>query len=331
MALTASDAAGVVAAAQPQPAAPVSVASCQIRSVHNKRTDEVDVVVRFTNQTKRALTGIVFRTPFLNTTLDVEDDGSFAPGVQIDNYLGTDLGTSHTQWGTVALSLLARSPQKLTKESISLPIFISTPMPENCALVRAVSDDGTVWENPALDQMPADTMAAIAPLIFNHPAATPAPGATPEALPSASPAPGGLRIYSCGLSLAGRGYLTVRFANTGTKAIKHIVFRVPFQGGDLEFGDEGRFSPATLTVHSLKLNLPNGLGAESYQSYDGDPCIAASLIYADGTTWTNPLAAQPAVAPTAVPQPPIDAYSRWHYHAPLLPSPQPSPTNSAMQ
>jgi hypothetical protein len=120
-------------------------------------------------------------------------------------------------------------------------------------------------------------------------AALPAPGAFPAS--SATPAPP-VRIDQCkldyvpanmhGFSLSEAvGPLHITFANTGTKPIAKISFRVVLAGRAFGVDDNGWFTPNVTIAHVFRdLNGTHRTGSPQPQP----TCSVESLTYGDGTT-----------------------------------------------
>lgn len=83
--------------------------------------------VHFADRSANAATDVIFRAPYGSGTLDFDDRGSFAPGIEID----------HRVRGAPLDALRGRE--------------LNEPdTPRRCAVVRASFADGSVWQNPAM-------------------------------------------------------------------------------------------------------------------------------------------------------------------------------------
>lgn len=321
----------------------IHVFSCQTLSgAYTPYTNQVGLAVRFRNESSQALRSIVWRAKYGSGSLDFIDDGTFSPGVQIDNYPLFEVGRTQFNWAgalgdTVALlvGVPANSPLETTK--IVLPTLIGTEDPENCTIVRTISESGTLWLNPAIPQqppaLPAEVVAA---------ASTPSPKpslgapARPTAAPTAAPTPSAegsaLALFVCQLNIGGGANLWVGFQNLADRVATRVVIRAPYDGSAFDFADAGHFSKGATIDHTLHTAVPGSIATRTYVS-DGNPrdCQVVSVTYTDGTSWKNPDAGTtPPPAPTPIPNALELRSATFRWGSPhFLPTPLPATSPSA--
>jgi hypothetical protein len=128
--------------ATPSSDGPVLLYPCFV-GVSNTRSY---LTVHFVNQSTKPMTDVVFRAPYGSGTLDFEDSGSFAPGIDINHYdHGQQLDVLHGRE------------------------LYAPALPQQCDVVRVTFSDGTAWQNPAI------IGAAIAPTPIPDQLVLPAP------------------------------------------------------------------------------------------------------------------------------------------------------------
>lgn len=316
------------AAAPESPA--VHVYSCQVLSGGViPQSDEIGLAVRFENLSGAPLSSIVWRAKYGTAYIDFIDDGTFSPQVRIDNFLLFEAGKRKFNWlGAVgdaaALAVGAYPPAgNLWNAPSMFGPYASYSDPENCAVVRTVSYDGTLWTNPAV--------AGQQPFVF------PSPSPKPSGTPAPSPTPfvsGPVEISDCEYQVAGKAFLTVRFANTAARAATHVVFRVPYKDSGIDFSDQGKFSQGVAISHSLKQTLPPAFDQTLFAplQVNFSDCAVVNVQYDDGSTWQNP-AMPPTAAPLPTPPPdvlPAKEILRPHWQLHGFPTPVPS-TSPATQ
>lgn len=269
------------------------VFSCQVMSgPAMPLTDDIGVAVRFENNGDQALREIVWRVLYQNQAIDVFDDGTFSPGIRIDNYALAEQGSWHVNIAAVGFNLLIAAVTLIpnltreTKSTLALPIYISTADPGNCAIERVTFADGSTWTNANLDQS-------------FHVFATPPPP-TPTPLVTHS---GPVAISHCILAVYRRTVLRIAFRNESTTTITRAVFRVPYASGSIDFTDAGTFSSGADLNHILKATAAEAPQNQLYSSLDdARGCTTVSVTYADSSAWQNPdIAADPGPVPTPVP------------------------------
>jgi hypothetical protein len=292
-----------LAAALSAPKAPnIHVYSCQVVSgTLLPQNDEIGLAVRFMNNSSDTLSSIVWRAKYRSTWVDFIDDGTFSPATRIDNYVLFEAGTTHFNWlgavtDVLALAVHAPANQPVMNSPNMFVPYVSYDDPQNCGVVRTISDDGTLWINPDL--------VAQKPFVFP----SPAPSVSPSAEPSATPSPVAppsipIDVTSCSPAIGGEGELGVRFTNLMKQAAKRVVFRIPYKDSAIDFTDEGTFSQNVAIMHGLKRSLPDELRRVAYVPFaDPSLCNVVTVQYEDGTTWQNPqLSASPAPLPAPVP------------------------------
>ena len=291
LAIVVSMAVGQAAPASTAPS--VRVFSCQIVSgPFMPLTDDVGVAVRFENDGDQALREIVWRVPYQDQAIDVFDDGTFSPGIRIDNYALAEQGSMHVNIAAVGLNMviaavtLVPNMTRELKSTLALPTYISTPDPGNCAIVRVTFADGSTWTNPSLDQS-------------LHILATPPPP-TPSPLIAHS---GPVAISHCMLTIGRKTALRIGFQNERTTTITRAVFRAAYANGSVDFTDAGTFRTGANLNHVLKATAAEAPQEQLYNSLDdARACTAVSVTYDDNSTWQNPdITADAGPAPTAVP------------------------------
>ena len=319
-----------LSASRATPAPPsLHVISCQVVSgAFLPQADEVGLAVRFENDSPSALTSIVWRAKYANGYVDFIDDGTFSPGVRIDNYVLSEQGTSRVNWGGVAATLMAiafhapsaSSTARIT--STTLPPYAGTEQPENCSIVRTNAETGEMWNNSTI---PAQLLAITAqPHAFRSVAA---PIASAPATPSEP-----IHLQQCTLQvLNGQPHLEVVYRNTVESVADQVTFRASYGSSGVDFSDQGKFSKGASITHDLRRDLPSGMSPHMYFSLN-DPagCAVVNVHYTDGTKWQNPsVAALADPLPTAVP----DAIDLWNtrgiHWSGLRGVPTPSPTPAA--
>jgi hypothetical protein len=275
----------------------IRVTSCQVVSgIGLPLTDEIGLIVRFQSNTSEPLREIVWRAKYAKYSVDFSDDGTFSPGVQIDNYLLTEQGSTHLDWFGLANDLLAavaKAPgtSPVTASSVTFPPYISSEEPENCSVLRTKSASGILWVNPELSQSPVRVVAQMASAATSAVAfATPKPVAMP------------IEFRHCSLDFEQRAYLHVTFRNTAPGTVDRIVVRTPYASGAIDFTDQGTYASGTWIDHRVKQVLPENERSRQYISLD-DPaaCSIVTVHFADGSTWTNPAAPELMPMPTPVP------------------------------
>jgi hypothetical protein len=306
----------------------VHVSSCTVLSGASlivPRSDDIGVAVRFTYHGGQPLSQIVWRVKYGSTSIDVFDDGTFSSDVRIDAFALAAQGSTHVNMATAAfnVALIATghlpTPVNATSSTITLPLYISLPNPENCAIVRATYADGSVWVNPQLDQQ---QLMLLAP--------TPEPRAPNVRLMRMD---GPVEVTRCGIDVEGAfPTLNVTFRPTPDAPADRIVFRAAYGTGALDFTDVNDFEPNDYTTHRLRGARVDPRIVQPYLSLD-DPrdCTVVSVHYADGTAWQNPnVSAAPGALPTPVPDamPMTFVARRWSERrgaATPPPAAQPSP------
>lgn len=294
-------AAAALSAVPPAPAAdlsvaPLSITSCQVMSGSIvPQRNEVGLAIRFTNTSADPLTSIVVRAKYGAGWIDFEDDGSFAPHVRIDNFLAYEAGTSKINWVAAAAAVLARAPLipgRIT--SLHFDDYIGLADPQNCTVMRTVSERGGVYTNSHWPKPHA---------------LLPTPGPDPRSTEfPAVPRPVRLPVdfAHCRLILQGvmltNPSLTVAFRNNERREAKRIVFRASYGTGAIDFTDAGAFAPGIIVRHQLKTRGDASTETRTFTSFD-DPavCDVVRVEYADGAVWTN--AQLPAAAPSSTPVP----------------------------
>ncbi|MGA7745906.1 MAG: hypothetical protein WCA52_02720 [Candidatus Aquilonibacter sp.] len=276
----------------------VHVFSCQVISgtPYVPRTDDIGLVVRFKNESADDLASIVWRSTYGTFPVGFIDDGTFSPGVQIDNDLLFERGSTHFNWGAAlgdAAAALAHTmpAQSLAASNMVLPQYFGTEDPGNCAIVRVTYSSGQIWENPELPQLltPPPSPSATPP--------SPAPSPPPD--PAVEP----VTLGRCILNIDGKAYLQVTFRNESTKPADRIVVRADYESSALDFTDQGTFSQDSLISHTIKISPPDELSTRTYLGFN-DParCAVVSVHYTDGTSWQNSaIPATPGPLPTAIP------------------------------
>lgn len=312
----------------------VHVFSCQVVSGVPivPQADEIGLVVRFQNDSPQALNSIVWRANFGRTPVDFIDDGTFSPGVRIDNGLLFERGHSRFNWtGAIIDAILIgggngrAANQPLTKVDLTLPPFRGSEDPENCSIVRATFASGEIWKNAALTQE-----AAVLPT------PTPAPSLRQPSFTQTHPAPVTIgptlpvAVQNCSLEISGYANLFYEFRNLSERVADSVTIRAAYLKDGLDFTDVGTFSKDVLIRHNLRFKLPAVMRLRQFASMPGsDECMVASVHYIDGTSWQNPLTPP---TPEAYPTMPPDAISlgittpAWKQrHAMPTPLPSASP------
>jgi hypothetical protein len=308
------------------PAAPqIHVFSCQVTSGSGlPHKDDIGLVVRFRNDGPTALTSIMWRAKYGSAPIDFIDDGTFTHDVRVDNYVLAEQGSTHFNWGGLALSALQLAAHSVPTGNLStsnmvLPEYIGTEYPENCAIVRATFDTGETWVNPDLVQQ--STLLA---------KPTPLPRIAAALVEAKTGSSEPVAFSHCELDLVGKPLLDVSFRNTTPRVADRLVIRAAYGKSAVDFIDEGTFAPDALVKHWLRKPTTDELRPHAYYGLD-DPrdCAVVSAHFTDGSTWQNPsLDATPAPI-AAVP----DAIDLMHAHlrwAPRhdVPAPAPSPSES---
>ncbi|HMC47607.1 MAG TPA: hypothetical protein VKJ77_19975 [Caballeronia sp.] len=284
--------------------------------------DDVGLAVRFRNDSDVALRSIMWRAKYGKGTVDFIDDGIFTHDVRIDNRVLAEQGSSHFDWGGLALDALfvaarALPGASLTTTNLVLPPYVSTSDPENCSIVRATYENGETWRNPQVAQDPSPFLTPRSPI--------PVPSAMLGQAQTQTPEP--MQFTHCTLLFAFKQQLDVTFRSVGSRAADRIVVRTAYGKGAIDFVDEGTFAPDTVFKHRLTKPLTDETRGISYWSLD-DPrdCAVVSAHFTDGSTWQNPsIEAAPGPLPTRVPD-----VMRWRSgdwaprHNVPAPSPMPS-------
>jgi hypothetical protein len=301
----------------------VKVASCQVFSgTIVPRTDEIGLAVRFVNESSEPLRSIVWRAKYAEYTVDFIDDGTFAPSLQIDNYLLTEQGSTHIDLGALASDLIEvyhkiQAANKLEKSSVTLPLYLGGDDPENCSVVRTTTVDGVTWVNPTLVQASL-SLAAQMPAPPPHP--------SPSAAPSGATLP--FEIRHCSLSIGGKAYLHVSFRNDASTAADRIVVRAPYRTGAIDFVDQGTYASGIWVDHNVKKALP---GADAYFSLDEPAaCSVVAVHFTDGSSWQNPATGDAGPLPSPVPNAiTLKSKVQWsRSRATPVPTPAPSPATT---
>ena len=302
----------------------IHVFSCQVvAGVLVPQRDEVGLVVRFENDAPAELSSIVWRANYGAYPVDFIDDGTFAPKVQIDNFIAFERGTTYFNAGAAALDVAELAfrgapTADMWKSNMALTPWLGTEDPENCTIVRVIAANGDVWQNAAVPQS-----------IPNIPTPTPKPSG------ESSVTRGPIQLVHCQLGMDGpdsRGYLKVAFRSEDDRPADTIVFRANYEGTGLDFSDRGTFSQHTLVTHFLKLSLHDALKTRTYAGFD-DPndCAVVSVHYSDGTSWNNDaIPATPGALPTPVPNALVlfRVKPKWQRHAVPTPMPSSSPASA---
>jgi hypothetical protein len=303
----------------------IHVFSCQVFSgvLNVLRTDDIGLAVRFENDEAQTIRAIVWRVRYGNQPVDVFDDGTFSPGIRIDNRVLAEQGSTHYNPVAIGAALLTTyiglpPLMSLTKSNMAFPTYMGTAVPENCAVARVVFADGTTWVNADLDQ-------SFQFLATPAPRASPVPETTP---PSSAP----VSVTRCILMVGRVTALRIKFRNEHSTPLTHVVFRATYGNSGIDFADNGSFETGALIGHQLRAGRPpTALNGQGYYSFD-DPslCTLVSATYADETTWKNStIPATPPPLPTAVPDAmPYDAHFHW---ATRHGYPTPVPTASVAQ
>lgn len=296
--------------------------SCRVISgrPYTYRADLIALSVRFRNDSAYPLRSIVWRANYRGQPVDFIDDGEFSPGVLIDNNVAFETGSAHVNVGGLLANILVpRANANEIATSVTLPPYVGTADPENCTIVRAIRDDGTLWVDPGIAQF-ADR--------FVLPTPEPAPQATPPV--SGDP----ISILPCSLYIDRGAGIKIRFRNDDpARTAARIVFRAAYESGGLDFTDNGSFAPGAIVTHTLRRSLPPQLDGVLYNDIS-DPrlCSVVSVQYADGSTWTNDrVPATPPALPTPVPSamPFVPQGMRWNgMHGTPTPFPVASVTPS---
>jgi hypothetical protein len=319
----------VLAAALAAPARPnIHVYSCQVLSgTMLPQNDEIGLAVRFQNNSGTTYRSIVWRAQYGPAWIDFVDDGTFSPSVRIDNYVLFEAGTTHFNWlgaaaDVLAIAVHAPANQPVTKSPNLFQPYLGYDDPDNCSIVRTISDDGTLWVNADLTTQK--------PFVFASP--SPSAAASPSPAPSPDPAVP-IDVTSCSPAIGGDAELGIRYVNLAPRAAKRITFRIPYKDSGIDFADDGTFSQNAAIVHWLKRPLPQQLRNAAYVPFANPSlCSVVSVQYDDGSTWHNPnVTASPAPLPTPV----ADAIdwpqllrARWSQrHG--MPTPIPSQTPNA--
>jgi hypothetical protein len=300
----------------------IHVFSCQVvAGPLLPQRDEVGLIVRFENESSAELSSIVLRANYGMYPVDFIDDGTFAPKVQIDNFLAFERGTTYFNASAAALDLaelaLRAAPSAdMWKSNMALVPWLGTEDPQNCTIVRVIAADGDVWQNPAVPQS-----------VPNIP--TPAPKPSGESSVTRGP----VELVHCQVAVDGplsRGFLRVAFRSEGDRPADTIVFRGSYEGTGLDFSDRGTFSHDTLVTHLLKLSLPDALKTRMYAGFDEpQSCVVVSVHYSDGTSWNNDaIPATPGALPTPVPNALVlvRVKPKWQRHS--MPTPMPTSSSS---
>ena len=248
----------------------VDLLSCSVtasdRAGNYGNASEGILYVRFLNRENRVLTGLTWRVPFGTGYLTFTDRGTFSPGVSIDN----------------GIVITGPGPRRSFQQD-----YFSLDRPQDCALIAAKWDDGTVWRDPS----PAPT----APLPTIAPDSAPT---EPSSFPNAANDPVGL--LSCSLqanehAVGVNGIATglwVRFRNLSDKPLTAVTFRGHYGAGGFNFTDAGTFQPGVMVKHWIRRKVPP-LPFFSFRSFDERAsCDVLQATYADGTIWTNAATAQ---------------------------------------
>jgi hypothetical protein len=310
------------------PAPPqIHVFSCQVMSGSLvPRKDDVGLAVRFRNDGPDTLSSIVWRAKYGEGTVDFIDDGTFSRDIRIDNFVLAEQGSSHFNWGGLALNALALVGRgvptaSMTTTNLVLPQYVSTSDPENCSILRATFEGGETWVNPELGQR--TTMLT---------ARTPVPVPSSTAVVAQTDALEPFQFSHCSLIVQLRSIAEVAFRNVSTRVADRVVIRARFGKSGIDFVDQGTFAPDALIKHSLKKPPSDDLRELSYYSLD-DPrdCAVVSAHFADGSQWLNPsIDATPGPPPTAPPDG-MRFGTVWIRWAPRhgFPTPLPSPSETA--
>lgn len=311
----------------------IHVFSCQVLSndpPQLTQTDEIGLAVRFENTSPQDLTSIVFRAPYESGYVDFIDDGNFGRNVRVDNFVLFEAGKLKANVGNILGDLLnARNTwyagQPMATANMTLPMFISSEDPGNCAIVRTIDKEGTLWLNPAVSQSPPP-LAVPTPVPFHkrgEPTSPPTP--TPPPDPNVPVA-----VYPCFLTVLGTSNsLNVRFANQSAKTMTDVVFRVPYGSGAIDFDDTGSFAPEVEINHHVRGAKIDALRGRMFMEPNTpQQCVPVRATFADGTAWKNPAIAGPAVPPTPIPDMlvmPAPAWTHWTSRH-TFPTPLPSPS-----
>jgi hypothetical protein len=313
----------------------IHIYSCQVLSGlrASLAEDEVGLAVRFENDSPDPLSSIVWRAKYGPYDVDFIDDGTFASGTRIDNFVAYERGKTLFNSGAALqdiAAILLRVPSAADRKawvpSITLGTFASTEDPANCAIVRATFAGGDTWVNSALSQ-------AVAP--FPVPTATPKParGASPAPSPTPDPpSPPGppVTLKGCVLEVTGRPILYVKFHNVSAATFDRVIVRVPYSGSSVDFVDQGSYAPGVTVTHTLKGTPDSVFRSRMYFMGEPDACDIVSVHFADNTTWQNPdVDASMPPLPTPVPDA-IDFLKtrvpRWQVHGQPSPMPTAPPT-----
>ncbi len=311
----------------------IHVFSCQVvSSTLYFPADQVGLAVRFRNDAPQDLASIVWRAPYELGYVDFTDEGSFAQGLRIDNFVIFEAGKLKANWGNIINDVVnARSKyypdQPFVTANMNLPIYTGTEDPENCTVVRTIAKDGTLWLNPAVSQSPPPFLVPTPHPIRKRGEAVPTP--EPTATPSSE---GPVLLYPCFVGVdSTRSYLTVHFANQSIKPMTDVVFRAPYGSGTLDFEDSGSFAPGIDINHREHGTQLDALhGRELYAPSTPQQCAVVHVTFSDGTAWQNPAITGAAIAPTPIPDQlvlPAPAWIRWTSRH-TYPTPFPSPTAS---
>lgn len=289
----------------------IHVVSCQVVSgLLVPRANEIGLAVRFRNTGMNDLSTIVWRAKYGTGWIDFTGDGTYSPSTRIDNYLVYESGTAHFNWGAAAIAVAARDPfaYKGPVTPVQFAPYASTSDPSNCQVVRTVTENGAVWNNPALDSdhvhlpSPPPARSRTGPVTFTH----------------------------CRLNTKGGPHLEVTFYNDEMhKTAKRITIRAQIAGGAVDFSDAGTFSPSIPIEHNLRAAIPAPL--PFYVTFDNpDLCRAEAVQYTDGSAWSDPQLAPPLPPPSPVPNA-IDLLRAtlvtWAHSHPE-PTPLPSPLSA---
>src|SRR5471030_2683897 len=106
-------------AASPAPPQ-IHVFSCRAMSgSFMPQKDDVGLAVRFRNDSDVALRSIMWRAKYGKGTVDFIDDGIFTHDVRIDNRVLAEQGSSHFDWGGLALDALFVAARALPGASLT--------------------------------------------------------------------------------------------------------------------------------------------------------------------------------------------------------------------
>lgn len=133
---------------------PVGIISCQYAAGDwagylqtGKLRGHAMLYVRFRNLASTSITRVVFRVPYASSGIDFVDGGTFSPGVLVKSDKRPDL-----EMRKLSRDDLPRLPWAIT----------SLDEAQNCMTVTVQFSDGTSWQNPTIDPMPAP-LPTIAP------------------------------------------------------------------------------------------------------------------------------------------------------------------------